>query len=85
MSPQEVNQSLQIVNLKGKIFKCSKGGVWEMKNCCGLYHPSLGYFAFEGETPYTPSGGRKSLEAIMKAGGFTDFDNAIWLKECGVN
>ena len=84
MTTEQINKTLQIVNVNGKMFKRAAGGVWQMKNVCAFYNPCLGYLSFTedgGETPYTPSGGKKALQAILNAGGLTNFDNVVWLQE----
>ena len=57
------------------------------KNICkvvsgyALYEPGKGYIAYSYTrdkfgilTPYIPNGGRKALQSIISAGGFTSLD-----------
>lgn len=80
MKTAEINAGLKIVKLDGRKMFPTTNGYYSPEGYA-LYHPELGYFAFEGDCPYIPTGGRKALKAILGAGGLTDFENCVWLKE----
>jgi hypothetical protein len=86
MTTKEINAKLEIVNLEGKKFP-APGGYYETKGFA-LRHPELGYFAFKCDSPvvpYSPLGGKKALQLILDAGGFTSFDDCVWLQEFNGN
>lgn len=74
-----INNKLEIIKLEGQKFKVPSGYI--MPTGFTLYHPEFGYFSFDGDIPYIPSGGRKTLKSILGAGGMLDFNNSFWLKE----
>jgi hypothetical protein len=78
MTIQEINAGLKIVKLKDQKFK-TEGGYYKPDGYA-LKHSTLGYFSFDTEYPYIPSGGRKALKAILEAGGLLNFDNVNWLQ-----
>lgn len=87
MTTQEINNKLQIVNVKGKRFSCPYG-YYEIDKGFAFCVPELGYLAFNtdysnthGYMPYTPLGGRKALKEIVSSGGLINFNNVIWVKE----
>lgn len=59
-----------IKNLKNFKFK-DKFGIYVM-NGFALYVEGKGFVSLDGEIPYAPVGGRKALQSIIKAGGFTE-------------
>lgn len=50
-----------------------------------LYSKDKGYLGFNNETPYTPNGGKKTLQSIVEAGGLTHYDNVFWLNPISLN
>lgn len=55
-----------------------------------LYEEGKGYVAFSNARdefgiliPYIPCGGRRALQAILDAGGFTSFEGMEYVKELG--
>lgn len=78
MTIQEINAGLKIVKLKGEKF-ATEGGYYKPEGHT-LKHDKLGYFSFDTEYPYIPSGGRKALKAILEAGGLLNFDSCRWLQ-----
>ncbi len=55
-----------------------------------LYEEGKGYIAFSSDrdkygilVPYLPRGGKKALQAILNAGGFTGFDGMEYVQELG--
>lgn len=74
------NSQLKIVQLDGTLkFKHPLGYTKPVGYC--FKHSELGYLAFKDSTePYIPSGGRKALKAIIKAGGFTSFEGMKLVK-----
>jgi len=78
LNTQQINEGLQIVKLNGQKFP-TKGGYYKPDGHT-LFHPELGYFSFDSDYPYIPSGGRKALKSILEAGGMTDYDNCNWLQ-----
>jgi hypothetical protein len=67
LKTQKINSELTIVKLGHQRF--SRRGNYMIPSGYAFYHPTLGYFSFDGECPYIPVGGRKALEAILAAGG----------------
>lgn len=59
-----------IKNLKNFKFKGSIG-VYSMTGFA-LYVENKGFVSLDGEMPYAPVGGRKALQSIIEAGGFTE-------------
>jgi hypothetical protein len=83
MTTAEIKNTIQIVNVKGKKFTCP-GGYTEISKGFAFFVPRLGYLKFESDEtfiPYIPVGGKKALQEILKAGGFTSFDEMDWLQE----
>lgn len=80
MTAVEITAALKVVPVKGKRFAVP-GGYGQMTKGYALYHPKLGYLAFDDspETPYSPAGGEKTLRSILDAGGLTHYDNIVWL------
>ena len=37
----------------------------------GLYVAGKGFVTLDGDTPYTPVGGKRALQSILEQGGFT--------------
>ena len=85
MTTQEINESLKVVNIKGKCFKADpkvfKDGYYKVSQGFALYSPFLGYMAFKDSpfVPYAPAGGRKALQSILDAGGMVDFSLNVWI------
>ena len=59
-----------IKNLKNFKFR-DKFGIYVM-NGFALYVEGKGFVSLDGEIPYAPVGGRKALQSIIDAGGFTE-------------
>ena len=59
-----------IKNLKNFKFR-DPMGVYSM-NGFALYVEGKGFVSLDGEMPYAPVGGRKALQSIIEAGGFTE-------------
>ena len=69
--------NLQITRLKGETkFKHPLGYTKPTGYC---FKTDKGYLSFDGIIPYIPRGGKKALESILAQGGFTDYNNVIWL------
>ena len=84
MNKYDINKNLKIVNVKGKRFEVPGVGYTEINKGFAFYVPELGYLKFECDednVPYIPCGGKKALEEIIKAGGFTSFDEMEWVQE----
>ncbi len=79
MTAQEISSKLQIVSLKGKRFACP-GGYYAYTKGHALYHPELGYLAWNDEPhePYTPP--LSALKSILDAGGLVDYSLNTWIK-----
>ncbi|PAE87638.1 hypothetical protein [Shouchella clausii] len=45
-----------------------------------LYSKEKGYLGFNSETPYTPNGGKATLQSIIDAGGLIHYDDVYWIK-----
>ncbi|XEC97035.1 hypothetical protein AB6A23_11120 [Paenibacillus tarimensis] len=75
----EINSKLQIVKLSGQRFKVEGG--YSIPKGYAFFHPELGYFAFDGELPYRPRGGKQVLQEILDTGGLLDFAGCKWIKE----
>lgn len=70
---------MEIIKLRGAHFGTIK--ICRVVNGYALYENGKGYIAFSCDRdsygiliPYMPCGGRKALQAILDAGGFTSFD-----------
>ncbi|WP_135552082.1 3-isopropylmalate dehydratase [Paenibacillus cymbidii] len=68
---------MKIVKLDGsKLFQVPGGYIkpkgWTFQNADGSY---VGFKGDKG--PYIPVGGRKALQSILDAGGFTSFDGMV--------
>jgi hypothetical protein len=74
-----INAKLKIVKLGHQTFRGAEGSF--KPTGYALHHEELGYFAFEGDCPYRPVGGREALQSILDAGGFIDFDTSVWIRE----
>ena len=55
-----------------------------------LYEEGKGYIAYSSDrdkygilAPYIPCGGKRALQAILNAGGFTSFEGMEYVKELG--
>ena len=59
-----------IKNLKNFKFR-DKFGIYVM-NGFALYVEGKGFVSLDGQYPYAPVGGRKALQSIIEAGGFTE-------------
>lgn len=88
MTTQQINEKLQIVNIKGKKFKADpkvvqNGYYYYSKNIYAFYVAGLGYLAFQDDpyTPYCPCGGRKALQSIIDAGGMLEYSTITWIQE----
>lgn len=76
---KNINSELKVVKLNGQRF-ATTNGYYQPKGYA-LKHPTLGYFSFDTDHPYSPRGGKKALEEILNNGGMLNFDNCKWLKE----
>lgn len=74
----EINKKLEIVKLGTQKFK-TIGGYYQPTGYA-FRHRELGFFAFKGDYPYIPRGGKQALQEILDAGGFLSFDNCKWIK-----
>ena len=75
-----VNSKLQIVKMSNQKFAVP-GGYMMLKGYA-LYHPVFGFFGFKGDNkPYTPAGGKKTLQSILNEGGLLDFTDSEWWTE----
>ncbi|MBD7970329.1 hypothetical protein [Paenibacillus gallinarum] len=76
---KEINAALEIKKLDHQRFNVPGGYI--QPNGYALKHPEYGYLGFKDRhLPYNPIGGKQALKEIVEAGGFTDFDDVIWLK-----
>ena len=60
---------MKIKSLKGFVFE-DKIGLYAMKGFA-FYEDGKGFASLDGNTPYSPIGGRKALQRILETGGFT--------------
>lgn len=67
---------MKIIKLKNEKF--GTPGLYKMVSGYALYEHGKGFLAYSSDrdkhgvlTPYIPLGGKKALEAILSAGGFT--------------
>ena len=80
-----INSKLEIVKLSNQKFKVPGGYV--IKKGYALHHPALGFFCWPNPNkdghilPYTPKGGKATLQEILDTGGFLSFENSIWMME----
>ncbi|MEK4108632.1 MULTISPECIES: 3-isopropylmalate dehydratase [unclassified Paenibacillus] len=76
-----INDALEIVKLGTQKFKVSGGYI--MPRGYAFKHPKLGYLAFchSPNCPYNPIGGQNALKEILDAGGFTGFEDIVWLQD----
>lgn len=88
MTNTEITKGLQIIKLKGVKFG-NKLAFTKFEKGYALYHKELGFMAFKADNqnkpfgvaiPYTPSGGRKALQAILEAGGLIHYNDVEWLQ-----
>lgn len=64
--------------------------LWVEVTGYALYEEGKGYIAFSSVRdefgilpPYIPCGGKKALQSILDAGGFTSLDGMEYVKELG--
>lgn len=62
--------------------------IWEVVTGWALYEEGKGYVAFTSDrdkygilTPYIPVGGKKALQSILDAGGFTNLDGIEFVNQ----
>lgn len=72
---------LTIKKIKDAKFYNAAGNIAKEPNGWAFYEEGKGWLAFSHDrdcfgilTPYIPCGGRKALQAILDAGGFTTMD-----------
>ena len=77
---------MKIVRLKNKAFGFKH--IWTTVTGYALFEEGKGYIAFSHSrdkygilTPYMPQGGKKALQSILDAGGFTSFENIEFVNE----
>lgn len=86
MTNEMITKNLQIVSLKGiKFSSPSKQITVELKGYA-FYNKDFGYLSFKSDNigklvnvPYAPKGGKKALQEILNAGGFTSYDDIEWI------
>lgn len=69
-----LNEQLQVVSLKGLVFKTHKG-LCRITSGYGLFIPGKGFIKFRHDSlavPYSPK--RKVLTEIVEAGGFLEYE-----------
>ena len=80
MNTAEINSKLQIVNIKGKRFRCPEG-YYKIAKGYAFHVPELGYLAWK-DTPFYPySPSKKALQEILDKGGLVNFSLNVWVKE----
>ena len=64
--------------------------IWKVVTGWALYEEGKGYVAYSHDRdefgiliPYIPCGGKRALQAILDAGGFTSFEGMECVKELG--
>lgn len=68
--------ALKIVRVDGLIFAGPVGRTV----CRGFaFKSGDGYLSFNGETPYTPVGGKRALQSILDLGGFEGYDGITFV------
>ncbi len=70
--------NLEIKNIKGLKFSDKNGYYMASKNTYA-FKTEKGYYSMDGKFPYSPAGGKRSLQEIIDCGGFTDYDNVKWI------
>ncbi|GAC44046.1 hypothetical protein [Paenibacillus popilliae] len=76
-----INSSLEIVKMEDCHFRTlSMLGYYKVSGYA-FRHPELGYVSYDGEIPFIPRGGKRTLQSILDDGGFISYDGMHWVRE----